>query len=289
MLRLLPAAIGVIAGFVLIAAPACSQSVEERRAVCPQGYEALSENAAEAAIEAFRACLRSRQYDWPVEAELRLRLGSAHLALGEGREALIAFNQIFALIEDQGGDVDNPLLRRNRAVAYLQLDRPRDAIEDLEIAALGEPSDAFTRMLLGSAYMDLDRPVEAVEAFDAAIRLEPDAAGGWIGRSAAFVELGMTGRAVEDAEEAVALSPDDADALNALCWALVKDGRADQGLDICEAAAAGDPDSGAIVHSLAAALEQVGETARARDLYARAYDLDPDNDTIAQDYARTRP
>lgn len=282
------AAVAVFAGFVLIAAPACSQNVEERASVCPAGYEALSDNAPEAAIAAFEACLQERQYDWPVEAELRLRLGSAHLAEGHGREALIAFNQIFALVEDRGGDTDNPPLRRNRAVAYLQLDRPRDAVADLRVAVSREPRDAFNHILLGSAYMDLDRHAEAAEAFDAAVRLEPESEGGWIGRSAAFVELGLTAQAVEDAQEAVAIAPDDADALNALCWALVKDERAAQGLDLCEAAAAADPESGAIVHSLAAALEQVGQTRRARELYARAFELSPDNETIAEDYARTR-
>lgn len=282
------AAAGVFAGFVLIAAPACSQNVQERTSVCPDGYEALSENEPEAAIAAFESCLQTRQYDWPVEAELRLRLGSAHLAEGQGREALIAFNQILALAGDQGGDVDNPLLRRNRAIAYLQLDRPDDAIADLRIALSREPRDAFTYILLGSASMDLDFHAEAAEAFDAAVRLEPEAEGGWIGRSAAFIELGLTERAVEDAREAVAIAPDDADALNALCWALVKDERAAQGIDLCEAAAAADPESGAIVHSLAAALEQVGETRRARDLFARAFELSPDNGTIAQDYERTR-
>lgn len=283
-----PAAVSVFAGFVLIAAPACSQNVEERTRVCPSGYEALAGNAPEAAIEAFESCLQARQYDWPVEAELRLRLGSAHLAEGQGREALIAFNRIFALVEDQGGDVDNPLLRRNRAVAYLQLDRPHDAIEDLRIAVSREPRDAFSHILMGSAYMDLERHAEAAEAFDAAVRLEPEAEGGWIGRSAAFVELDLTGQAVDDAREAVAIAPDDADALNALCWALVQDGRAAQGLDLCEAAVAADPESGAIVHSLAAALEQVGQTQRASTLFARAYELEPDNETIAEDYARTR-
>lgn len=288
MPRLLPAVCALGAAFSLFSAPACSQNPQERASVCPDGYDALSENDGAAAIAAFRECLQSQRYEWPVEAELRLRLASAHLAENEGREALIAFNQIFALVEDQGGDIDNPLLRRNRAVAYLQLDRPRDAIADLRIAAASEPDDAFTWVLLGSAYMELDQHAEAVEAFDAAVRIEPDFASGWIGRSAGFVELGMTARAVDDGREAVAIAPESADALNALCWALVKDERAAQGLEICEAAVEADPESGAIVHSLAAALEQVGETRRARELYARAYELDPDSDTIAEDYERTR-
>ncbi|WP_270373698.1 tetratricopeptide repeat protein [Marinicauda sp. Alg238-R41] len=287
IVKVLPALTALGAAFALTSAPACSQSASERAEICPDGYDALSENDAGRAVEAFEACLNARQYDWPVEAELRLRLGSAHLGLEQGREALIAFNRIFALIEDQGGNADNPLLRRNRAVAYLQLERPADAIEDLEIAAAGVPDDAFTHVLLGSAHMDLEQHAEAVETFDRAVRAEPGFLSGWVGRSAAFIELGMYERAVQDAREAVAIEPESPDALNALCWALVNDGRAAQGLSLCEQAVEADPDSGAIVHSLASALEQVGREREARRLFARAYELDPDSDTIAEDYERT--
>ena len=223
-----------------------------------------------------------------VEAELRLRLASAHLAERESREALIALNQVFSLVQDQGGDTDNPALRRTRALAYLQLDRPEDAVEDLIVATRNAPDAAFSWVLLGSANMDMENYAEAVEAFDTAVRLEPDFDAGWIGRSAAFVELGLTEEAVSDAHQAVVLSPESADALNALCWALVKDNRASEGLDICDAAVEADPDSGAIVHSKAAALEQIGREREARRLYARAYELDPDSEQITEDYERTR-
>ena len=49
---------------------------QSREEICPDGYAALSANDAEAAIEAFEACLADQFYDWPEEAELRARLGA---------------------------------------------------------------------------------------------------------------------------------------------------------------------------------------------------------------------
>lgn len=254
--------------------------------LCPEGYEALQAEDAEGAVEGFSECLSERQHEWTEEAELRTRLGAAHLALEDGEEALMAFNQVVALVEENGGNADVPVIRRNRAAAMMQLDRFDDALEELAIARRGDPRDGFTHVLTGSAYMELEREPEAVAAFDEAIRVEPDYLAGWIGRSAAFVEMEMADEAVDDGREAVSIAPEDAGALNALCWALVKAERAREGLDICDAAVEADPESGSIVHSRAAALEQVGRTGEARELFTRAYELDPDNDTIAEDYAR---
>lgn len=294
-MRFTHTAITILAGAILAGLAALAggavvhaqpSSASQRMAVCPDGYDALSDADPTAAVDAFTTCLSARLYDWTTEAELRARLGAAHLALGEGEKALMAYNQIMALIEDNDGNRDIPMVRRNRAAALMQLDRPREALEDLRVAARVDPGDGFTHVLMGSAYMELDRHPDAVAAFDTAVRVEPDYAAGWIGRSAAFIEMDMLDAAVSDGREAVSISPANASSLNALCWALVKAGRAEEGLDICDAAVEAEPDSGAIVHSRAAALEQVGREDEARDLYARAYELEPDNDTIAEDYAR---
>ena len=274
----------LIAMCLAVTATSHAQARQDRP--CPDGYAGLSSDDPQAAVDAFQTCLSSRLYDWPIEAELRARMGAALLALGEGEAALLAYNQVFALIEGNDGDTDNPLIRRNRAAAYLQTGRYQDALEDLDRAIAARPDDAFTRVLQGSALLDLDRPEEAVAAFDAAVRSEPDYPSAWIGRSAAFVEMGLAENGVEDAQEAVALAPEDAGALNALCWALVNAERAADGMEICDAAVAADPESGAIVHSLAAALEQVGRLEEAARLFARAHELDPDDPEIAADHYR---
>jgi len=272
----------------LVAIIAPDARADARMALCPDGYAALSQNDAQTAVGAFETCLADRFYDWPQEAELRTRLGAAHLALGQADDALIAYNQIFALVEAHAGDVDNPLIRRNRAAAYLQLGRPEEALTDLQIARTAIPGDAFASVLAGSAFLDLERPEEAVAAFDAAIREEPDYLAGWVGRSAAFVQLGYGSASVSDAQTAVSLAPRDPGALNALCWALVQDDRAADGVSTCRAASDAAPDTGSITHSLAAALEQIGETEQAHRLYARAYAQAPEDPEIAHDYQRTR-
>lgn len=274
-----------------LAAPACAQPPAggaQGTGVCPDANTAMAGGDAEAAVTALRACLSARLHPWQTEAELRVRLGASQLALGDAEGALLTYNQVLALLGDNGGNTDIPIVRRNRAVALLQLDRPQDALDDLLIAERGMASDDFLHILLGGAYMELDRGAEAIAAYDTAIRLAPDSPGGWVGRSAAFIELELMDRAVEDGREAVAIAPEDGSALNALCWALVKAERASEGIDICRSAVAAEPESGAIVHSLAAALEQVGEVDEAVPLFARAYELEPDNTTIADDYARTR-
>jgi Putative Zn-dependent protease, contains TPR repeats len=157
-----------------LAGAAAAAAFPQAPSPCPDGYAALSESDAEAAIPAFTACLEARLYEWPVEVELRARLGAAHLALGEGEAALLAYNQVFSLLEANGANTDNPLIRRNRAAAYLQTGDYEAALADLERALSIRPDDAFTRVLQGSALLDLERPEEAVAAFDAAVRAEPD-------------------------------------------------------------------------------------------------------------------
>jgi tetratricopeptide (TPR) repeat protein len=274
--------LAVLALSALAAAPATAQ----RSGSCPDGYAALRAGEAETAAAAFEACLSARLYEWPVEAELRARLGAAQLAAGDADAALLTYNQVFALVDGNGGDTDNPLLRRNRAAAYLQLDQGEAALADIERVLSVAPDDAFAQLVAGSAYLDLDRPEEAVAAFDTALRVDPAYVSAWIGRSAAFVELGLSDQAVSDGREAVSIAPDDAGALNALCWALVKAERAADGLEICNAAVEADPDSGPIVHSRAAALEQLGRLDEAAALYARAHELAPDDPEITADYER---
>lgn len=283
--RAVPSAIALLVlalSWALAAAPALAQ----RGGVCPDGYQALRDGEPETAAGAFEACLSQRLYDWPVEAELRARLGAAQLAAGDAEAALLTYNQVFALVDGNGGNVDNPTMRRNRAAIYLQLDRHEEALADIDRALGAAPDDSFARLLAGSAYLDLDRHEEAVAAFDTALRADPDYVSAWIGRSAAFIELGLMDQAVSDGREAVAIAPDDAGALNALCWALVKAGRAADGLSICDAAVEADPESGAIVHSRAAALEQLGRHEEAAELYARAHELAPDDPEITADYER---
>ncbi|MFW6412833.1 MAG: tetratricopeptide repeat protein [Oceanicaulis sp.] len=277
---------GVIAAALPAALPSGAYAQSSVQDLCPDGYAALEAQSPDTAVPAFEACLAEQLYDWPVEAELRARLGAAQLASGDSEAALLTYNQVFALVDGNGGDADHPLIRRNRAMAYLNLDRPAEALEDLERALIAAPGDSFSQLLAGSAHLELDQPELAVAAFDAALRNDPDYLSARIGRSAAFVELGLAEEAVADGREAVSIAPEDASALNALCWALVKAGRAADGLSICDAAVEADPESGPIVHSRAAALEQLGRHDEAADLYSRAHDLAPDDPEIAADHRR---
>ena len=240
------------------------------------------------AERAFEACLASRTHVWAVEAELLMGLAVAQKAVERPEAALVTYARILALLETHTGDTSHPAVRRNRAMAYLQLGRPEAALDDLEIALAGWPGDPLARMIAGSAQLETGQAEAAAASFDAALALVPEDIGALAGRSAAFAELGRHDNALADALDAVSIAPQDATALNALCWALVKAGRAGDALPTCDAALEARPDSGAITHSRAAALEQLGRLEEARDLYARAHELDPMSREIAADYDRTR-
>lgn len=281
---------------ILLSAPACSQDTETAKtdpdayadAVCPEGMAALEDENGPAAITAINACLSERQHEWHEEAQLRLQLGSAYLAEDRAQDALISFNQVLAIMTDNGVDPNNPFVLRNRAIAYMELERYDDALDDLQVTLSMEPNEPFNHVLLGWIYIETDRPEEAVAAFDRAVRMNPDDPNNLSARSSAFVEMEMFDLAIQDAQEAVSIAPEDAGTLNALCWALVEAGRASEALDICDQAVAADPESGNIIHSKAAALEQVGRLEEAAELYAEAYEREPDSDRIEEDYERSR-
>jgi CheY-like chemotaxis protein len=57
--------------------------------------------------------------------------------------------------------------------AYLESDRPRNAVEPLEAAARLDPASARAQLLLGTAYQSLGRTAEATRAYRRYLELEP--------------------------------------------------------------------------------------------------------------------
>lgn len=271
---------------LVTALAACSPGVDE--APCSAAPDHLQGARYAEAAAAFEACLAERTHEWEEEAELRMGLAAAHMALDQPEAALAAYSQILYLLEMNTGDSSHPVVRRNRALALLRTGRPEAALDDLDVALVQWPGDPLARMIAGSAQLETGQAEAAAASFDAALALAPEDIGALAGRSAAFAELGRHDDALSDALDAVSIAPQDAGALNALCWALVKAGRAGDALPTCDAALEARPDSGAITHSRAAALEQLGRLDEARDLYARAHELDPASREIAADFERTR-
>ena len=57
--------------------------------------------------------------------------------------------------------------------AYLESDRPRNAVEPLEAAARLDPTSARAHLLLGTAYQSLGRTADATRAYRRFLELEP--------------------------------------------------------------------------------------------------------------------
>ena len=57
--------------------------------------------------------------------------------------------------------------------AYLESDRPRNAVEPLESAARLDPGSARAQLLLGTAYHSLGRKTDASKAYRRFLELEP--------------------------------------------------------------------------------------------------------------------
>lgn len=277
--------VSLLSVLALVLAACSPAAVEDPCVAAPAHLEAARHAEA---VTAFEACLAAHTHDWEDEAELRMGLAAARMALDQPEVALAVYSQILDLLETNTGDSSHPVVRRNRALALLRTGQPETALDDVQIALARSPRDRLALMIAGSAGLETGEAESAAAAFDAALALAPEDIGALAGRSAAFAELGLHDDALSDALDAVSIAPQDAGALNALCWALVKAGRAGDALPTCDAALEARPDSGAITHSRAAALEQLGRMEEARDLYARARVLDPMSREIAADYTRTR-
>ena len=98
---------------------------------------------------------------------------------------------------------NQPEARINLALAYLRLNRPADAVAQLEQAAAAGNTDPRLQFQLGGAYVDLKQLDKAVTAFEAGLARQPDlqGAGAW----EAAVTLGAVYFAKGDADKAAGL------------------------------------------------------------------------------------
>lgn len=161
--------------------------------------------------------------------------------MGETKQALAEINRYLA-----GGH--NPKALVLRALLYMQMNQPRQAISDWTAALQREPnqaealynrslaylavrdypkayrdlvhSDALrpdydTKVNLGNVAWLLGNRATALDAYSQAISLNPTGANAYYNRGTKFLELGQYDRAVQDLTSALKIQPDDATALEA--------------------------------------------------------------------------
>lgn len=100
----------------------------------------------------------------------------------------------------------------NRGIAFADLDRPQDALEDFTASLRLRPDHANTYFRRAYALHVMGRLKDAIADYTTVLRLTPEDVLAYIYRGAAWHDLGQFGRAVDDYTVALKIDPGDADA-----------------------------------------------------------------------------
>jgi len=120
----------------------------------------LASTAAEASVAAGPTDSEAGYTDAVARGNDLFRQGKYGAAAAEYRKALAARPQSAPILVALGD-------------AYLESDRPRNAVEPLESAARLDPGSARAQLLLGTAYHSLGRKTDASKAYRRFLELEP--------------------------------------------------------------------------------------------------------------------
>lgn len=94
--------------------------------------------------------------------------------------------------------------------AYLDQDKPADAVRELELALRDDSVNRFALFNLGSAHWSLKEWEKAAAAYARASRVDPRDASAWSNLGGAFINGERPGDAIAPLERAIALQPDTA-------------------------------------------------------------------------------
>jgi tetratricopeptide (TPR) repeat protein len=117
--------------------------------------------------EAERLFLRLREHT-DHAATARFHLGLVAYELGKYKNAIQYFRQY---LQDRP---ESSRVHAQMAMAQLQLGEPDRAIEACDRALLIDPADLLARYTKGCAFLELDRPADAVRIFKETLRDHPD-------------------------------------------------------------------------------------------------------------------
>ena len=121
-------------------------------------------------------------------------------------------------------------LRQALAVCLSAVDRPREAVTELQVACRLKPEDPSYRFYLGLALAETRRPKEAVEAFTRTVELDPSFVRAWYNLGLARANLGDIDGALAALEHAGSLDPDSPEPLHAQATVLFQEKRFDEAL-----------------------------------------------------------
>jgi protein O-mannosyl-transferase len=143
----------------------------------------------------------------PTREDVYEDLGNAYAALGKPDSALVMLDQAIR-IDPKGRAYSK------RAIIYLRLGRPAEALSDLAKSLELTPDDAPTlHFPRGNAYLQLGRFREAVAEFDRAVEIGDGGADAFFNRGLCKLEMGDRAGAAGDFRGALRLDPGHAGAI----------------------------------------------------------------------------
>ncbi len=236
--------------------------------------------------EAFRELQTATQLD-PTDSDAHYTLGSVAWALSmpanapPGKQGGLSSSDYQGLAGAEFSKAlalnpQDPMLRINLAVLYLDSDRARDAVLQAQEAVRIAPNHTLAHVTLGRAYFASGEEEKAATEYEAAAKLDPQDGEAWF----ALGQLRMFQRRTPQAEEAlrhaIQLSPNLGPAYAALAQILTAEGRNGEARTLLEKAVALNSVDWQSQYQLAVLLNQAGETARATDMLKQVLQVNPD-------------
>lgn len=206
----------------------------------------------------------------PRDEALRLLRADAFMAAGRPSDALADSDQLVRRgFVTAGADV--------RSKAFLALNQPRRAIEEITRGLAESPNSTHLRLALADAYLRVGNPKRALEEARAVLAFEPAS----VGARAIAVDAMVAGGNVEAAEamlrKTISIAPRDSLALNNLAWLLAESsGRPQEALGYAQRAYyTAAPNQPGIMDTLAWINHRLGRDDVALLLLRRAVALNP--------------
>jgi tetratricopeptide (TPR) repeat protein len=154
----------------------------------------------------------------PNDPQILTNLGNLLNELGQTAEALQCYDKAVRLAPRLAD------ARLNRALLLRRLERPKEALIDLETLLAAGAKNARLLSAYAATLRDLDRLSEAAAAFDASLRLDPGRLVSLLGRARVALERGDP-KAVDYHRAALAADPSNADLQLGLAEALEANGQ----------------------------------------------------------------
>jgi tetratricopeptide (TPR) repeat protein len=223
-------------------------------------------------LQAFLSKLPQRKIILGVSMVLALTtLGiCAHRQVSYWKNSITIFSHAIEITQN------NYLAYNNRGLAYDDLGRGTEAMEDFSQAIRIKPDDAEAYTNLGAVYTRIGRCTEAIDVHKQAIKLNPDLAVAHYNLGNAYYALGRYLEAMEAFRQAIKIRPDDVKANYNLGNTYYALGRYPEAINVFEQAIKIKPDYVEAYYNLGVTYYALGRYTEAMEAYKQAIKIRPD-------------